>query len=255
MFFILSKILAYLIMPFFVICCIFIFAAILKRQPLKIRTFYAGLTLLLFFSNPFLANEVVKLWEVPITPFNELKKNYTWGIVLTGVTKHEDGIDDRIFFGRGADRVTHTVQLYKLGKIKKILVSGGSGRLFRWDRKEADEITEALVLMGVPDSSIVKESNSRNTHESAEATKKILEKKTKPSDCLLITSAFHMRRSVGCFRKAGWAVDGFSTDFISHPRKFMLDDLLIPSTEALDNWRVILKEWVGYVSYQLAGYI
>jgi len=255
MFFILSKILAYLIMPLTVICCLFILSALVKRQALKNKLFYIGLSLLLLLSNDFMANEVALRWEVPITPFRELSKNYAWGILLTGVTKTEEGFHDRVFFNRGADRVTHAVQLYKIGRIKRILVSGGSGRLFATDRKEADDVAEALILMGVPDSSIVKESNSRNTHESAEAVRKILEGTTKPSECLLITSAYHMRRSSACFAKVGWRMDCFSTDFISHRRKYSIGGLLLPSTEALDNWQLMIKEWVGIVFYKVAGYV
>jgi uncharacterized SAM-binding protein YcdF (DUF218 family) len=184
-----------------------------------------------------------------------MNKNYQWAILLTGVTKYDDGmLLDRVFFSRGADRVTHTVQLYKLGKVKKILVSGGTGNLAMRDRKEADEIEEALLLMGVPQEDIVKETNSRNTHESSVEVKKILEGKTSPDSCLLVTSAYHMRRSAACFAKVGWRVDCFSVDFFSHRRRFTPDTLFIPKIEAIMNWQILIKEWVGMISYRLAGY-
>jgi len=168
MFFVLSKILAYLIMPFVIVCCLLIASAVVKKQPLKRKLFYVGLSLLLFCSNDFIINEVILLWEVPITPFSTMNKNYEWAILLTGVTKYDEGLlNDRVFFNRGADRVTHTVQLYKMGKVKKILVSGGSGNILIPNRKEADEVMNALLLMGVPEEDIVKETNSRNTHESS----------------------------------------------------------------------------------------
>jgi len=255
MFFVLSKILAYLIMPVVIICCLLVAAAIVKKQPLKKKLFYAGLSLLLFSSNDFIVNEVMLLWEVPITPFREMTKNYEWAILLTGVTKYDEGLlNDRVFFSRGADRVTHTVQLYKLRKVRKILVSGGSGNLATPDRKEADEVEQALLLMGVPQEDIIKETNSRNTHESSVAVKKILTGKTTPDSCLLVTSAFHMRRSAACFSKVGWRMDCFSVDFLSHSRKFTLDALFIPKIEAIGNWQVLIKEWIGIISYKLAGY-
>jgi len=255
MFFVLSKILAYLIMPVVIICCLLVAAAIIKKQSLKKILFYSGLSLLLFCSNDFIVNEVMLLWEVPITPFREMSKNYEWAILLTGVTKYDESLlNDRVFFSHGADRVTHTVQLYKLRKIKKILVSGGSGNLTTRDRKEADEIEDALLLMGVPQEDIEKETNSRNTHESSVAVKKILMGKTTPDSCLLVTSAYHMRRSAACFAKVGWKVDCFSVDFLSHRRKYTPDALLIPSVEAIGKWQVLIKEWVGMISYRLAGY-
>lgn len=254
MFFVLSKLLAYLIMPVLVICVFLVASALVKKTTLKKKLFYAGLSLLLFCSNDFIANEVAMCWEVPIVRYSAMNKNYVWAIVLTGVTKNEEGPHDRVFFNRGADRVTHTVQLYKLGKVKKILVSGGSGRLSMPDEKEADEIAEAFVLLGIPQEDIVKEANSRNTHESAVAVKKILEGKATPADCLLVTSAYHMRRSAACFAKIGWGMDCFSVDFLSHKRKFTPDILFIPKIEALGTWQVLIKEWIGMISYKLAGY-
>jgi uncharacterized SAM-binding protein YcdF (DUF218 family) len=212
------------------------------------------LGLLIFFSNSFLSNEVVLLWETPVTKFSEVK-NYEWAILLTGITKYDVGPKDRVYFNRGADRVVHTVQLYKEHKIKKILVSGGSGRLNAPDEIEGEEVKKALLLMGVPDSVIIVEGASRNTHESALASKKILEEEQNKSKCLLVTSAYHMKRSVMCFEKVGVTVDPFSTDFISYHRKFYFDIIFIPSLEAFLNWQTLFREWTGVIAYKLAGYI
>jgi len=256
MFFIFSKILAYLIMPIVIICGLLVASAFVKKEAIRKKLFYCGLALLLFCSNDFIVNEVMKVWEIPITPFSAMNKNYKWAILLTGVTKYDEGLlGDRIYFNRGADRVTHTVQLYKIGKVKKIMVSGGSGNLLIPDRKEADEIMEALLLMGIPAEDIVTETNSRNTHESSLEVKKILISKTTSDSCLLVTSAYHMRRSAACFAKVGWKVDCFSVDFLSHKRVYTPDALFIPKIEAIGNWQVLIKEWIGMISYKLAGYV
>ena len=255
MFFVLSKILFYAVMPLTIICGLLIATLFVKKQSLRKKIVVASLSLLLLFSNEFIVNEVVKLWEIPITPMKEVTKTYSWGILLTGITKYDSGPQDRVYFACGADRVTHTVQLYKLGKIKKILVSGGSGRLDAPDRKEAYEIAEALMLMGVPSNDIATEAESRNTHESAEGVKNMLEGKAAPSECLLITSAFHMRRSMACFKKVGWNVDPFSVDFHSHTRKHSFDVLLIPKVDAFREWHVLIREWTGMIAYKAAGYI
>ncbi|GHM98679.1 hypothetical protein WSM22_01690 [Cytophagales bacterium WSM2-2] len=255
MFFFLSKTLSYLARPLTVICVLFLVSAFTKRQRLKKRAFILGIIFLFFFSNEFIANEAIRLWEVPVTLMKDVNKTYTWGIILTGVTKHETGPPDRVYFQGGADRVTHTLQLYKMGKIKKILVSGGSGSLSDTERKEAHEVADALRLMGVPDTDIVMEAESRNTYESAVAIKKMLQGQSTPSECLLVTSAYHMRRSAACFKKVGWETDCFTVDFISHYRWFSIDALLIPKIEAMSIWQVLIKEWTGMVAYKLAGYI
>lgn len=195
------------------------------------------------------------VWEIPATPYKEIKKKYEWGILLSGVTKAEMKPNDRVYFSRGADRVIHTVQLYKLGIIKKILVSGGSGRLLDIGEQESNDLADAMILMGVNPEDIVIESDSRNTHESAMAVKKILLERTKPNQCILITSGYHMRRSIGCFNKLDWQMDSFSADFLSHPRSFTFDILFIPKIDALTTWHHLFKETVGYISYSVAGYI
>lgn len=255
MFFFLSKTLSYLTMPIVIICAFFLVAWFLKSNLWKTRIRTAAVLLLLFFCNDFIANEVVLLWEVPPTPFADLKKKYAYGIVLTGIGKSEMEPTDRMYFSRGADRVTHTLQLYKLGFIKKILVSGGNGKLYEVQKQEADEMAEVLVLMGVPKEDILVENTSRNTHESALAVSAMLNGKVKPEDCLLVTSAFHIRRSKACFEKQEWNVDVFSTDFISHKRKFTPDALIIPSVGALTNWHILTREWTGMVTYKLVGFI
>src|SRR5689334_14370333 len=103
MFFFLSKVLSFLVMPFTIICILFITAFFVRRTELRRKLFISGFVLLLFFSNDFLANEVMLLWEVPVTPLKDLKKNYELGVILTGVTKHDVGPDDRVYFNCGAD--------------------------------------------------------------------------------------------------------------------------------------------------------
>ena len=74
-------------------------------------------------------------------------------------------------------------------------------------------------------------------------------------DCLLITSAFHMRRSLACYRKAGLDIETFSTDFYGLQDKIFLTSILLPSIEGFIIWEKLFKEWTGFVAYKIAGYI
>lgn len=254
MFFFLSKTLHYLVMPLTIICLCLVVSVIVRDTRWKKRLFWCGLILLLFFSNQFIANEVMHAWEIPARRFDGLEK-HKLGIVLTGATLDlEPG--DRVYFQRGADRVTHTVQLYKSGLIEAILISGGTGRLVGEVEPEANKFKKAMVLMGVPEEKIMIENETRNTYESAVQVKEMLKDSVyRNSDCLLITSAFHMRRSLACYRKAGLDPEPFSTDFYSYPRNFYFDSLIIPKLEALIVWHKLSKEWAGFIAYKLAGYI
>lgn len=254
MFFLLSKTIGILARPLVIIVLLFIASVLIRKKVWKRRLQIAALASLIFCSNEFISNEVMRLWELPPTPFAEIKKPYEVGILLTGVTKSNFTPNDRVYFQRSSDRVTHSLQLYKLGHIKKILISGGSGTLLE-RTKEADELALVLQMMGVPKEDLIIENQSDNTYQSAVAVKNMIGNKYPPSDCLLITSGYHMRRSRACFKKAGYETDTFSVDFLSNEQKFTPDVLLVPKIEALFTWQVLIKEWVGMLAYKIAGYI
>jgi uncharacterized SAM-binding protein YcdF (DUF218 family) len=254
MFFVLSKTVAFLFMPLNIVI-LFLLLAVFSRKPHLKKTFlWMGVGLLLFFSNHFIANEAMIMWELPAKPYS-LTKKYELGIVLTGTTMTKPYPNDRVYFDKGADRVTHTVQLYKLGLINKILISGGSGRLLGTDEPEANKYFKAMKLMGVDTTDILIENETRNTYESAVAVKPMLDSmKLKPEQCVLITSAFHMRRSLACYRKAGVELDYFTTDFYSQERDYNYN-VIMPSVEAVHLWQKLFKEWLGMLAYKAAGYI
>jgi len=254
MFFILSKTLGYLTKPLVIIILLFVTSVAVKNKIWKRRFFIGAFSILLFCSNEFISNEVMRLWELPPTPFSELSKTYQVGILLTGVTKSNFSPNDRVYFQRSSDRVVHSLQLYKLGFIKKILISGGSGTLVERS-KEADELAVVLEMMGVPKEDLIIENQSDNTYQSAVAVKKMIEGLYKPEDCILITSGYHMRRSRACFKKVGYEMDTFSVDFLSNRRSFTPDTLIIPKLESISNWQVLMKEWVGFIAYKMAGYL
>ncbi|RAV98096.1 YdcF family protein [Pseudochryseolinea flava] len=255
MFFVLSKTVSVLVLPLTIICILLLLSVFLKKPKLKRISFWLAVGLLLFFSNHFIANEMMAWWETEAVAFEDVKP-HKLGIVLTGSTIPNRVPNDRVYFARGADRVTHTVQLYKKGLINTILISGGTGSLTNVDEPEADKFRSAMMMMGVDSAHIMIENRTRNTAESAIEVRKILDSlHYQPSDCLLITSAFHMRRSLACYRKAGLDLDTFSTDFYSHERNFYPSTFLFPSIDALVIWHKLVKEWVGLAAYWAAGYV
>ncbi len=75
------------------------------------------------------------------------------------------------------------------------------------------------------------------------------------SENLLITSAFHMKRSKGCFDQVGLATVTFPVDYYSSDIRVNFKELIQPTPQALINWHILVKEWVGLIAYRLAGYI
>ena len=100
------------------------------------------------------------------------------------------------------------------------------------------------------------ENGTRNTHESAVAVRDMVHQLGYTrDDCVLITSAFHMRRSLACYRKVGLSPDPFTTDFYAHRTVWYFDSFLFPKVDALVVWHKLAREWVGFAAYWLAGYV
>ncbi len=240
-------------MPLVWVLVLFIYSFFSKNKRRKKASAVTGLLILFIFSNDFLVNEAFLLWEKkPVTIAS--MPVYQTGIVLTGMTHRMPQYNDRVFFDKGADRLLHTVQLYKAGKIKKILITGGSGYVFKEGIGESDALKNVFVYCGVPEKDIIIENKSRNTVENARFSKKMIADLHLQPDYLLITSAFHMRRAEGCFVKAGLEAAIFPVDYYSGPRDYTFDQYLIPSEFALAKSALLIHELTGFIVYKLLGY-
>ena len=232
------------------------FALFAQKPKLKNGAKYTALVLFLLFTNTGLFLKIAGKWEVPGTPFEAIDQRYEIGIVLTGMAEYNN--DLRVLsMRRGADRIWQAVTLYKKGIIKKILITGKSGYVTERGLDEARQFKEVLTGWGIPSNDIIVETVSKNTHENALYTKKLLTiSYPHVSKCLLITSGLHMKRAKACFEKEGILCDAFSTDLYSSPSgSASWDQWLIPSLSTLQSWQFFNKEWVGYISYKIAGYL
>ena len=236
---------------------LFLIYLLLKNHKWKQRALVGAILFFFLFSNRFIANEAIRFFEASLVPIAELElrdEPFEWGILLTGVTGGKKELSDRVYIEDNADRVNHTVMLYKKGLIKKILISGGTGKLINPSFSEANQLKTVFLYMGVRQEDLIIEGDSRNTHESAVAVRKLLPKED-GKNCLLITSSTHIPRAIGCFQKEGLNCAVFPTDLIFRKREFTPDALLLPSTEAVKIWEEIFKESAGQIAYTLAGYI
>lgn len=194
------------------------------------------------------------MWEYDPIPMSEVGE-YDVAVVFSGVTKGSKTPRDRVYFGFGADRITHTLQLYNEGKIKNILVTGGLGFQQAENSVAAVRMASFLTMAGVPDSVITIEPDAVNTYENAVKSAEILNSKFPNQKYLLITSSFHMKRSKLCLEKQGVDFDIFPAGFYTTYPTARFDDLFIPKAESILNWELIIKEWVGIATYKLMGYI
>jgi uncharacterized SAM-binding protein YcdF (DUF218 family) len=185
----------------------------------------------------------------------DLKKQYDVAIVLGGATRYFNSETIRPVYGNGVDRLIQAVDLYKSQKVKKILLTGGSGYLLNQEFKESEWLKRVLLTMAVADSDIILENQSRNTYENAKMTADILKTKKYGSDFLVITSAFHMRRTKACFDKQNINAGYYPVDEHSGAFQWTPDKTFIPNEAALNSWSILIHEWIGMLSYKIAGYI
>ncbi len=171
------------------------------------------------------------------------------GAFETEVTTARGGIE----LNQSADRFVEALRLALLHPRAKILVSGGDGSLSGAYEGDAAASQRFFAAFGLPQDRLVMETTSRNTDENAKNSRQILADNGL-SNCLLITSAFHMPRSVGLFRKAGLAVTPWPTDFRTTGKVGLAVDLTQPTLNA-QQMATATREWLGLAAYWALGRI
>ncbi|MES2516468.1 MAG: YdcF family protein [Bacteroidota bacterium] len=259
MFYFLSKVLFYVLMPLSLILIGLGFALFSKKTKVKKRSLQISLGFIFLFGNGFLINEVLLSWEVtPISP-NDINQTYDVGIILTGgMITNKLSTESQIFTDKTADRFIQPLRLYKMGKLKKILISGGNTDISIMRQDVSDEtlkVAQLLEELGVRKEDIILERKAKNTRENAVNTAEILKKKPQfGNKYILFTSAFHLRRAEGCFAKAGVSVLPFGTTYKARARSFTIDNLLIPRELNLLDAYDLIHEIIGFVVYKTLKY-
>jgi uncharacterized SAM-binding protein YcdF (DUF218 family) len=150
-----------------------------------------------------------------------------------------------------ADRVIAAAALAHLYPNARIIFSGGSANFISDKGPEADYATALFESLGIPSQRLMIERQARNTYENAEFSKALAAPKS-GEQWLLVTSAYHMPRSVGLFRKAGFAVEPYPVDWRVGGRAD-LPNFHFLSAEGLANVDNGVREWMGLVAYRMAG--
>jgi uncharacterized SAM-binding protein YcdF (DUF218 family) len=258
MFFILSKILDFLIDPIFWIFTFLILSLSIKNSFKKRLFLKLGVFSFIFFTSPLPIHLVSNWWDIKTPSINDIKGHYSVGVVLGGFTKTVKKEPTTFYLSESADRIIKAVQLYKKGTIKKIFISGGSGRVLMPHFEEGKITADFLKTICIDSLDILQENKSKNTYQNALFTKQMLDSMNlSKQPILLITSKYHLRRSIACFKKVGLLVVPFSCD----PTKqndidwLNLYEYLLPTIEKLKQWNIYLHEIVGYIIYKLNGYL
>ncbi|WP_428029884.1 YdcF family protein [Ancylobacter sp.] len=156
-------------------------------------------------------------------------------------------------FQESAERILAMGELARRYPEARVVFAGGSGLMRKQAAQEADVVRLALPQIGLAEERVEFEDTSRNTAENARLAKELI-KPLPGENWLLVTSAFHMPRAVGCFRAVGFPVTAYPVDFrtTGDPGYFHLFGSV---SEGLSFFELALREWVGLAVYYLTGRI
>jgi len=264
MFVYLSKLLPLLIYPLGLVSLIIILVLIIeKRNRFPKGLLIFGLIILWLGSNRWVSYGLARSLEWRNLP-PESPPQAEIIVLLGGGTEPGDPPRPMAEVNAAGDRILYAAKLYQDGASPIILVSGGNVD-FSSDRNStpAEEMTELLTLIGVPEEAIWQQPNSQNTYEDALYSAEILAENG-IDEIILITSALHMPRSKALFEKQGITVIPAPTDFTvtehnwgatfnPHLGEFVI--YVLPNASALNLTTNVLKEYIGMAVYSLRGWL
>jgi uncharacterized SAM-binding protein YcdF (DUF218 family) len=223
------------------------------------RRLWAGFALVMVFAlagagfSP-LPNAVMLPLEDRFPDWRAGEKPAPDGMIILGGASDPEASATRIYpleLNEAGDRILEMIALAKRFPQAKLIFSGGAGEMLGAGVPEADEIARKIAAYGLDPARILFENTSRNTWENALFSRDMAQ--PKPGErWLLVTSAFHMPRAMGVFRKAGFEVEAFPVDF----RTSGVGDLRQPFnslSRGLARLDIATKEWVGLLAYFAMG--
>lgn len=255
MFFVLSKTVAFLFVPSnFLLFLLLIGLALLAMRRRRIGRWFIGVSLIALIAAGFLpvGRLLTNVLENRF-PAWDPQRGVPDGIVILG-----GALDPVIARSRGAvalsdaaERVLVIAPLVRDYPNARIIFTSGDASLFGDEPAEADYLFRVLDMLGVPRERVILERRARNTAENATLSKELA--RPKPGErWLLVTSAFHMPRAIGSFRKAGFDVEAYPVDWHTtrRPHLWKLNSRFAGGLAQVDD---AVHEWEGLLAYRLTG--
>jgi len=248
--FIIAKCLLYLILPPASLILLMLGGLLLTRWHRNAGRALAaaGICLLYLLSIEPVADWLIRPLEAVYPPFRSVGTKADAVVLLGG------GVKDLSWVPAAPEPAEHSISRLVTGiEIARtlhlpLIVSGGNSEITRGGPAEADALADNAVRLGFAQQELVIESGSRNTWENAAAVKALIPGKT----IILVTSAFHLKRAAGMFRKNGFTVLPAPADYRSSARPWS-PEKLIPRAESLAISSTALAERLSLAWYGMTG--
>lgn len=251
-FLVLSKILDWLLSPLSWAILLLLGAMLARARPVRafVLTALAVAVLVVFSSEP-VAHAIEWSAEGHVRSSWRQDVVYDAAVVLGGMVDPEASRGSgEVELDEHADRIVRAWELFREGRVRYLLLSAGNVWLAPGQPSEAELLARLLVRWGVPPDRIVVEPRSRNTRENAVESARIAAARGWKT-LVLVTSAYHMPRALGCFRAVGLEPDSLAVDRRvgpEHERRWL------PRSDALDRSVQMIRELCGRLVYRAVGY-
>ncbi|MGD9806125.1 MAG: YdcF family protein [Hyphomicrobiaceae bacterium] len=188
----------------------------------------------------------------PVPQVENGSRDYTGIIVLGGGEDDTNSTNlKQLQINEAGDRITTGSTLANRLPDARLIFTGGAASLIDTKPDGAEAVRDYWVSIGIPASRILIEDKSRNTYENATLTHALLAPK-RGERYLLVTTAMHMPRAMGVFRRAGFDVVAYPTDFRtsveSEPLRIFRT---VPG--GLKRLDEASNEWLGLLAYRILG--
>lgn len=264
MFILLSKLLPLFIYPLGLASLLLILALIFFQHQKASRILIFCAVLVLWLSSTTgLSSLLARSLEWRYKPPAEIPAA-DLAVVLGGGTEAALYPRSTVEINGAGDRVLYASELIRQGKTRTLLLTGGE---IAWQSgsssSPAQDMQQILLDIGIPQEALILESESRNTHENAVFSAKILEEMG-IQRILLVTSALHMPRAVAVFEAQGLEVLPLPVDYsvteqviVDEGGSVLVNKIMdvIPSVGNLSLTTNALKEYIGMLVYRLRGWL
>ena len=255
MFFVISKVLGFFATPSNIVVSIGILGLLLlptRFARMGRRLAFASVILVAILGLSPIGNLLILPLEERFPAWDPANGTPDGIIVLGGsIAPDVSAARSEVALNESAERLTAVAELARRYPRARIVFSGGTGALIFDEGAEADFALRLFESFGIPRGRVLLEDRSRNTLENAILSKDLA--RPQPGErWLLVTSAYHLPRAVGAFRKAGFPVEAYQVDWRTRGAK----DLLRPFWSVGDGLRRVdtaVREWVGLAAYWMTG--